>query len=180
MEAVIAVDVLRRAGVSVSALGVAGVEPVECSRGVRLLPDAALADRWPPPPGQSVALPDAVVLPGGAGGAAALAGSAAVGELLRAQCERGGLVAAVCAAPTALAAHGIGRGFPATSHPSVSAQLAGYFDMSEARVVVSAPSGAPPLITSRGPGTSFQFALAIVEHLCGAEAARAVAAPMLL
>lgn len=36
------------------------------------------------------------------------------------------------------------------------------------------------LITSRAPGTSFAFALALVEALCGHEARAKVAAPMLL
>lgn len=36
------------------------------------------------------------------------------------------------------------------------------------------------LITSRGPGTSFEFALAIVEELLGAEVAAQVKAPLIL
>lgn len=36
------------------------------------------------------------------------------------------------------------------------------------------------LITSRGPGTSFEFALAIVEELMGAEVAAQVKAPLIL
>lgn len=36
------------------------------------------------------------------------------------------------------------------------------------------------LTTSRGPGTSFEFALALVEQLYGADKAREVARPMVL
>lgn len=36
------------------------------------------------------------------------------------------------------------------------------------------------LITSRGPGTSFDFALKIVEQLLGADVAKKVAKPMLV
>lgn len=36
------------------------------------------------------------------------------------------------------------------------------------------------LITSRGPGTSFEFALAIVEELLGAEVTAQVKAPLIL
>jgi 4-methyl-5(b-hydroxyethyl)-thiazole monophosphate biosynthesis len=36
------------------------------------------------------------------------------------------------------------------------------------------------LTTSRGPGTSFEFALALVEQLYGAGKAREVAQPMVL
>lgn len=35
-------------------------------------------------------------------------------------------------------------------------------------------------ITSRGPGTSFEFALAIVEELMGAEVAAQVKAPLIM
>ena len=36
------------------------------------------------------------------------------------------------------------------------------------------------LITSRGPGTAFEFALTLVEKLCGSEKRSEVAGPMLL
>ena len=141
------------------------------------MPDAALSERWPT---SDDALPHVVVLPGGAGGAKALAESATVGQLLKAQEGRGALIAAVCAAPTALVTHGIGTGRPATSHPGVSSAIASHFAAREERVVRSLEPGAAPLITSRGPGTSFEFALAIVEQLCGPEKAAAVAEPMVL
>jgi protein deglycase len=35
-------------------------------------------------------------------------------------------------------------------------------------------------ITSRGPGTAFEFALELVKQLCGPEEAQAVAGPMVL
>lgn len=38
----------------------------------------------------------------------------------------------------------------------------------------------PGLLTSRGPGTAFEFALAAVEELCGADVADEIAGPMVL
>jgi len=64
---------------------------------------------------------DAVVLPGGGPGAKALAANAAVGKLLRAQEKSGRVVAAICAAPTALKAHGVAKGRKITSYPSFEA-----------------------------------------------------------
>ncbi|KAG5730608.1 hypothetical protein E4T56_gene4127, partial [Termitomyces sp. T112] len=61
---------------------------------------------------------------------------------------------------------------PLTSHPSVKAQLEG-FDYSEDSVVISGN-----LITSRGPGTAFPFAFALVERLCGADKRAEVFKPM--
>lgn len=167
MEATIVIDVLRRARVDVTVAGLDGVAAVTCSRGVRLLPDAGL---------ETVGSEfDVVILPGGAPGAERLAGSPEVGKRLREQYERGALVAAICAAPTALASHGIALGATITCHPSVADSLAAQYDVVSERVVESGH-----LITSQGPGTSFEFALSIVERLVGAETAAAVRAPMLV
>ena len=167
METTIIVDVLRRAGVEVQLAGVDGVLAVTCSRGVRILPDMALdtvEGRF-----------DAVIMPGGTEGAERLAQSPAVGDCLRAQWDGGGLVAAICAAPIALHAHGIAPGHAITSHPSVREKLGDAYPLKDERVVKSGR-----LITSQGPGTSFEFALALVELLCGQETAAQVAQPMLL
>ena len=58
--------------------GLEGEAPALCSRGVRLVPDCSLAGAGPGPW-------QAVVLPGGGPGAAALAASGEVGEILQAQ-----------------------------------------------------------------------------------------------
>ena len=42
METVITVDVLRRAGINVVLAGVNGLEPVVCSRNVKIVPDVQL------------------------------------------------------------------------------------------------------------------------------------------
>lgn len=44
MEAVTTIDVLRRANIHVTVAGVEGKGVVECSRGVKLVPDAAFND----------------------------------------------------------------------------------------------------------------------------------------
>ena len=167
METVIAVDVLRRAGIEVTLAGLDGSDPVVCSRNVKLVPDCALAD--------ARGSFDAVVLPGGAKGAENLAASIKVQELLRSQEKSGGWIGAVCAGPIALVAAGVGQGRPMTSHPGVKGKLESYGKYSEARVVKDGK-----LITSRGPGTTFEFALALVEALEGVECAKKVAEPMLL
>src|SRR5690606_28618525 len=92
---------------------------------------------------------DIVVMPGGTEGAEHLAQSAAVGDRLRAQWENSGFVAAMCAAPIALRAHGIATGHAVTSHPSVQAKLVDTYRLQQQRVVTSGR-----LITSQGPGTS--------------------------
>nr|CAD7429625.1 unnamed protein product [Timema monikensis] len=171
MELVISVDVLRRAGVGVTIAGLSGKDPVKCSRDVIIVPDASLEDAVKKGPY------DVVVLPGGLGGAKALAASAEVGCLLQQQEKAGRIVAAICAAPTALKSHGIGPGKLLTSYPSLKKQMLenNVYKYSEEEVVVDGQ-----LITSRGPGTAFKFGLAIVEKLLGKEAADPVAKGMLL
>jgi protein DJ-1 len=96
--------------------------------------------------------------------------------LLRAQAVAGRLVAAVCAAPTALVAHGLFSDRAMTSHPGPRSVVSeGCREYREDRVVRDGN-----LITSRGPGTSFEFALEIVRSLVGDERAASVGEPMIL
>ena len=167
MEVTIIVDVLRRGGLSVTLAGTAGPEPVRCSRGLVLVPDIGLDS--------VVGEFEMVVLPGGIGGTEHLAASEAVGELLRKQRTAGREIAAICAAPMALARHGIDAGLAMTCHPSVAEEVGNHGALTQGRVVRS-----PGLTTSMGPGTAFEFALALVARLRGEQAAAEVRAPMIL
>lgn len=111
METVIPVDVMRRAGIKVTIAGLAGKDPVQCSRDVVICPDTSLEDARKEGPY------DVVVLPGGNLGAQNLSESAVVKEILKEQEKRKGLIAAICAGPTALLAHEIGFGSKVTTHP---------------------------------------------------------------
>jgi protein DJ-1 len=168
MEATIAVDVLRRAEIEVVLAGLDGADPVRCSRGMRVVPDTSLAE-------VGGADFDVIVLPGGKGGAERLAGSAAVGDLLRAQVAAGRTVAAICAAPIALRTHGVFEGSRMTCHPSVNEVVGGHGRLTAGAVVADGQ-----LITSQGPGTAFLFALSIVERLKGPDVAEKVRGPMML
>lgn len=168
MEAIISADVLRRGGVSVTVAGLAGSQPVKCSRDVIIVPDAALDDALKKGPY------DVVVLPGGLKGAETLAESAVVKKILQEQEKSGRLIAAICAAPIALKSHSIGIGKSLTSHSSKTAEMSeGQYKYLEDRVVVDGQ-----LVTSRGPGTAFEFALTIVELMMGKEKADSLVGPM--
>lgn len=169
MEAIITTDVLRRGGVEVTLAGLLGKTPVRCARKTVVCPDVALSE-------VKSNLYDAVILPGGQPGSNTLAASPDVGEVLREHYEKGSIVAAICAAPIALKSHLIAPGSLVTSHPSVKDKLIdGGYKYSEDNVVVTGK-----VVTSRGPGTAFEFGLKLVELLVGAEKVKEIVPPMML
>ncbi|CAH1772443.1 unnamed protein product [Owenia fusiformis] len=170
METIIAVDVMRRGEINVTLAGLSGVDPVKCSRGVVIVPDTSLEKALAGGTTYNV-----VVLPGGNGGAKAMAESEKVKEILQNQEKAGRTIAAVCAAPIVLAKHDIAKGSSVTSHPAVKDTLVKDYKYSEERVVKDGN-----IITSRGPGTSFEFALKIVETLQGKDKADSLVPPMLV
>ncbi|MDX8402108.1 MAG: DJ-1/PfpI family protein, partial [Mariprofundaceae bacterium] len=113
-----------------------------------------------------------IVLPGGLPNAHLLRDDARVRDLVRRMHAQRRQVAAICAAPTALAAWGIVDGRQVTSYPScreeMEALAPGVVYRDEAVVEDEA------LITSRGPGTALAFALRLVARLFGEEKATAL------
>lgn len=163
LEAVTIIDVLRRAGVEVTVAALA-TSPVTGSHAIRVEADALLAAV------QGDAF-DAVVLPGGPG-AKRLRDDERVKAVVRRLAGEGRLVAAVCAAPIALEAAGVLAGKRATVYPGNTLPSA---EQVEARVVVDGS-----IITSRGPGTALEFALAVVAALAGPLRAAEIARAMLV
>ena len=154
MEAVILADVLRRARWEVILASV-GTQPlVTASRGVRLLADAL----WDSVRPETF---DVLVIPGGGAGAAALARHAGVLRAVRDFEASGKPVAAICAGPLVLQAAGVLKGRRATCHPGVAAELTQAVRVAE-RVVADGC-----LLTSVGPGSTFELALALIEHVSG-------------
>jgi protein DJ-1 len=66
---------------------------------------------------------DAVILPGGGKGAENLAASESVKIILKNHQNSGKILAAICAAPIAFKAHGIGKGKTITSYPCFKVKL---------------------------------------------------------
>ncbi len=115
---------------------------------------------------------DMVVLPGGMPGAANLKADARVLALLKKMAADDQYTAAICAAPMVLAAAGLLQDKQATSYPGVLDGLSGV------RISTDAVVRDGKVLTSRGPGTAMDFALALVETLAGSEKRQQVEAAL--
>ena len=168
LEAVAIIDILRRAGATVTVASVTGDRRITASRGVVLVADTLIDEC-------EDTVFDLVVLPGGMPGAEHLRDSLPLTRILKTQQEKTGLYGAICASPAVvLAHHGLLDGRQATSHPSFADRLPAAGRATD-RVVVDANC-----LTSRGPGTAVEFALALVEQLYGPQKRDAVAGPMIV
>ena len=153
IEAVTIIDILRRAGIEVTSAGLDDL-PVLGSHGVMLLADTTLDLA------QHQEF-DMIVLPGGQPGTDNLKADKRLTALLRQMAQQGKYVAAICAAPSVLAAAGLLDGRKATCYPTC---LDGF---PQVHLQTAAVVEDGKLITSRGPGTAMDFALALVERLAG-------------
>jgi len=164
LEAVTVIDLLRRAGFTVV---VAGLDdgPVQCSRGVVIVPDQPLAEVL----NEDF---DLIVLPGGLPGADHLRDDSRVQSLLLRQSDAGRLVGAICAAPKALASAGLLKGRRVTSYT-------GALDESGTPSTGAAVEVDAGVVTGRGPGVAMDFALTLIEQLAGVEARARVEGPLL-
>jgi protein deglycase len=166
-EAVIIADVLRRAGWQVETAGLKARE-VAGAHGIRLTADALWSETAP-------AAYDVLIIPGGRQGVDALCGDARVLDAVRLFISDSKLVGAICAGPLVLQHAGVLDGMKVTCHPGVRAELDPGVHFTGERVTFDGG-----LLTSQGPGTAFEFALAAVRHQDGAAAADAYAAGLLL
>jgi DJ-1 family protein len=167
MEAVVIIDMLRRAGAEVVVAGDGDL--ITCSRRVRIVPDVTLDD---------IADDegfDAIVIPGGTRGVENLTENRSFEEILTRHRKKNGLVGAICAAPLLLHELGFLRAKDEiTSHPSVADVLSRYAYRTD-RVVVSGS-----IVTSRGAGTAIEFTLQLIKLLFDDTTASKVATDIVL
>ena len=166
IEAVVIIDTLRRAGMEVVTACISN-RHVTASRGVGLIADTEWDSITP-------SIFDAIVIPGGGPGTKVLMSTPSVLCAVRNMVSANRLVAAICAGPLVLQKAGVLHGRRATCHPGVASELT-IPEFSEDRVVVDGN-----IVTSRGPGTAFEFALALVTLLDSASKSAQLAAEMLI
>lgn len=161
-EAIAIIDVLRRAELDVVTASIADKEVV----GAHCIPVTADCV-WSDLDESSIT---AIVLPGGLPGTTNLRDDERVIALLKRLGSEGKLTAAICAAPMVLGAAGLlDEGREYTCYPGMAGELAQWGPRSESRVVTSGT-----VLTSQGPGTAVDFALALVDRLASPEKAQEV------
>ncbi len=153
-EALLVVDLLRRAGADVTIAAVCedGGNTITSSHNITLIADATAADA----PYHNA---DMIVLPGGMPGTTNLAADPTVCAAVQHCMAAGKWVAAICAAPSILASLGFLEGRCATAHAAFQDKLGGA-SVLNAEVVQDGN-----IITSYGLGGAIPFALRLVQVL---------------
>ncbi len=161
VEALAAVDMIRRAGLTLETVGVgknlingAHSIKVECDRAEK---EMVLDDSL-----------EAVILPGGMPGTLNLEKNATVQSAIDFAASEGKLLCAICAAPSILGHKGLLKGKNAIAYPGFEKELEGAL-ISEKYVVRDGN-----IITAKGAGVAVDFGLEIVAALAGDEKAEEI------
>ena len=160
-EAILPIDILRRAGLDVVTVAIGEDRNVSGSHGLTLRADVT-AETLPD------CTPEMVFLPGGMPGTKNLDASPVVKTYLEKAYTEGSFMAAICAAPMVLGRQGLLQGKNATCYPGFEQYLAG-------ATVGGDVVADGKVITGKGMGVALPFALKLVEALRGKEAAEAIA-----
>jgi 4-methyl-5(b-hydroxyethyl)-thiazole monophosphate biosynthesis len=167
IEALTAFDLLKRAGIGVETVSVMNSLSVQGAHGLQVFCDLLFEDA-------DYDACDMIVLPGGMPGAKNLSEQEQLVEKLHVFANQGRPIAAICAAPGyVLGLHGILKGRKATCYPGYEEFFENATFIDE-NVVVDGN-----IITSKGPATAIDFALAIIGALKGSEVEAQIAKDIL-
>ncbi|MBE6647778.1 MAG: DJ-1/PfpI family protein [Ruminococcaceae bacterium] len=151
VEALCPLDILRRAGLEVTTVGIGGKDVIRGAHGIIVhadIPDVMYRD----------SSPDMLILPGGMPGSKNLDESRIVDSALRAASRKGAYLAAICAAPMVLGKRGYLEGKRAVCFPGFEEYLTGATVDVESTVVRDGN-----IITAKGMGAAFDFGLELVR-----------------
>ena len=159
-EALVPLDILRRAELTVKTVGITG-ERITGAHGITVLSDLS--------PSECTEAPRLLILPGGMPGTTNLDASPETERLLSLTLSTGGRVGAICAAPSILGRRGLLRGCEAVCYPGFERYLDGAVIATKSVVT----SGV--YTTAVGMGAAYAFGLELLSLLKGPAAAEAVA-----
>lgn len=162
VEGITQIDFLRRGGVEVVSASIHDSKKITGAHDIHIGADETLSNVNPDEF-------DIVVLPGGYGGMMNFKNSEAVAGLLKKFVSENKWIAAICASPSVFGVLGLAEGKKCTCYPGFEEEMKGA-DCTGENVVVDGK-----MITSKGPGTSIDFALKMIEILVSKEKADEVA-----
>lgn len=166
MEAVAPVDVLRRGGVEIKTVSITDSLKVTGSHGITVTADITANEI-------DLNLAEGIILPGGIPGTPNLKASEKVHTALETVNARGGLIAAICAAPSVLGAFGYLKGRRATCFPGFEKDLVGAEYVKEFAVTDG------NVITGCGAGGAYQFAFELLKYFKGEDSSTSLKKGML-
>jgi 4-methyl-5(b-hydroxyethyl)-thiazole monophosphate biosynthesis len=165
VEALAAVDVLRRAGLNVKTVSVESSRQVEASHQVEVTADLLFGEA-------DFSDAELLVLPGGT---TRLNEFEKLKTLLLYFDKVGGKIAAICAAPMVLGGLGLLNGKKATCYPGFEKFLTGATLATDLPVATDGN-----IVTGKGPAFALEFALTLVEAVAGKAKRDEVAAGLLV
>lgn len=169
IEALTPVDLLRRAGIQVSTVGIGG-KAVCGAHGITVMADITEDEAL----AQLNSSVEAVILPGGMPGSRNLDESETVDRFLAYAKENSIPYAAICAAPMVLGKRDMLNGKKAVCYPGFQEYLKG------AEVVNEPAVRDGNCVCGRAMGSAAQFSLLIIEMLSGKDKANEIASAILL
>ena len=157
IEALCPIDLLRRAGLEVTTVGV-GSKEICGSHGIKVIADILDTE-------YNDISPDLIFLPGGMPGTLNLKASKTVQRAIKEATECDAYIAAICAAPMILGELGLLRGKEAICYPGFENELCGA-TVSDKKTVKDGK-----ILTAKGMGAALDFGLMIVEIFKGKDCA---------
>ncbi len=161
IEAIVPVDLLKRAGIDVQLLYVE-TQIVTGAHGLKIEADQSVGD-------SDSASYDGVICPGGLPGAQTLMDSPDVLKLVKQVYQQGGLVAAICAAPRVLFSAGVLAGKKVTCYPGTEELFDQSVTVCDKPLIVD-----NRVITAKGAGVAFEFGYKILKLLKGEQLSQQV------
>lgn len=161
VEAIAALDVIRRAGITIESVGI-GSKQIVGSHGITVICDKSEDEI-----SVSEKL-NGIILPGGMPGTTNLQNNATVNNFINYCADNNLWLCAICAAPLILGQKGLLRGKEATCFPGFEKFLDGAI-LSDEYVCTDGK-----IITARGMGSAVNFGLAIVAAFKGNEVSSAL------
>ncbi len=161
IEALSVVDILRRGNVDISTMSINDKSEVIGKSDINVTADMIF--------NKNTALgADMIILPGGGTGTENLKNSKDIIDIIKYFADNNKMISAICAAPSILGINGILNGYKAICYPGFESVLEGA-EITDKNVVCDRN-----IITSKGPGTAVDFALAILKSLKGEECEKEV------